>query len=81
MDAGPTVLNFDSADAPPEQLAAAQDAGLRYVADTEPGFARRQFGDWFEYYDERGREISDDAVIERIDRLAIPPASALDRAG
>jgi len=74
MDAGPMVLNFDSAEIPPEQLAAAQVAGLRYVCDNEPGYARRRFGDWFEYYDERGREIEDDATIERIDRLAIPPA-------
>jgi DNA topoisomerase IB len=73
MDSG-LVLNFDVAEVPPEQLAAAEDAGLRYVADTGPGFARRRFGDWFEYYDERGREISDDATIERIERLAIPPA-------
>jgi DNA topoisomerase IB len=61
-------------DVPPEQLAAAEEAGLRYVMDDEPGYARRPFGDWFEYYDERGREIEDDGTIERIDRLAIPPA-------
>src|SRR4249919_1913190 len=75
MDSG-LVLNFDAAEVPPEQLAAAEDAGLRYVSDTGPGLARRRFGDWFEYYDERGREITDDATIERIDRLAIPPAYA-----
>jgi DNA topoisomerase IB len=61
-------------DVPPEQLAAAEEAGLRYVMDDEPGYARRPFGEWFEYYDERGREIEDDGTIERIDRLAIPPA-------
>ena len=74
MDAGLTVFTVDNAEIAPEQLAAAQDAGLHYVIDTEPGYARRAFGDWFEYYDERGREIEDDATIERIDALAIPPA-------
>ena len=74
MDVGPTILRFDPAEAPPEQLAAAEEAGLRYVADTEPGFSRRAFGEWFEYYDERGREIEDDAIIQRINALAIPPA-------
>jgi DNA topoisomerase IB len=74
MDAGLTVFTVDNPEIAPEQLAAAQDAGLHYVADTDPGYTRRAFGDWFEYYDERGREIQDDAIIERIDRLAIPPA-------
>jgi len=74
MDAGPTFVSLDPPEALPEQLAAAADAGLHYVTDTDPGYARRRFGDWFEYYDERGREIEDEAVIARIDALAIPPA-------
>ena len=74
MDAGTTVFTVDIAEAAPEQVAAAQEAGLRYVSDTEPGYTRRRFGDWFEYFDEIGREIEDDATIERIDALAIPPA-------
>jgi len=74
MDAGLTVITVDNPEIAPGQLAAAQQAGLRYVVDTDPGYTRRAFGDWFEYYDERGREIEDDATIERIDALAIPPA-------
>jgi DNA topoisomerase IB len=74
MDAGLTVFTVDNAEIAPEQLAAAEDAGLRYVVDTDTGYTRRAFGDWFEYYDEQGREIADDATIERIDALAIPPA-------
>jgi DNA topoisomerase IB len=74
MESGLTILSLDPVEASPEQLAAAEDAGLRYVADTEPGYARRAFGDRFEYYDERGREIEDDATIQRIDALGIPPA-------
>jgi DNA topoisomerase IB len=73
MDNAFTVVTVEI-DVPPEQLAAAEEAGLRYVVDDEPGYARRAFGEWYEYYDERGREIEDDGTIERIDRLAIPPA-------
>jgi DNA topoisomerase-1 len=73
MDHAFTVVTIE-VDVPPEQLAAAEEAGLRYVIDDEPGFSRRAFGEWFEYYDERGREIDEDGTIERIDRLAIPPA-------
>jgi DNA topoisomerase IB len=64
----------DEVELPLEEIADAHEAGLRYVTDAEPGYARRAFGDWFEYYDERGREIEDEGTIERIDRLAIPPA-------
>jgi DNA topoisomerase IB len=74
MDNAPIVLSVDMEDVSPEQLAAAHDAGLRYVIDDEPGYSRLPFGEWFDYYDERGREILDDSVIERIDALAIPPA-------
>jgi len=74
MDIAPIVLTVDTEDVSPEQLAAAHDAGLRYVTDDEPGYSRLPFGEWFDYYDERGREILDDAVIARIDALAIPPA-------
>ena len=35
-----TVFTVDVADVPPEQLAAAEEAGLRYVMNEEPGFAR-----------------------------------------
>ena len=74
MEGAITLVTVDTAEVPPEQLAAAEEAGLRYVCDGEPGYARRAFGDWFEYYDEQGREIDEDGTIERIDRLAIPPA-------
>src|SRR6476646_1179533 len=74
MDNAPILLTVDTSDVPPEQLAAAHDAGLRYVIDDEPGYSRLPFGEWFDYYDERGREILDEAVIARIDALAIPPA-------
>jgi DNA topoisomerase IB len=58
---------------PPEAQAAA-DAGLRYVSDTEPGLRRRRAGKGFVYLDAKGRRITDDATLERIRALAIPPA-------
>ena len=39
------------------------------------GWARRgSKSRGFRYYDAKGREISDDAILERIDKLRIPPA-------
>src|SRR5688572_31455586 len=58
----------------PVQLAAAREAGLHYVNDNAPGYTRRRAGDWFEYFDEGGRRIDDEALVRRLDRLAIPPA-------
>src|SRR5215211_906707 len=53
---------------------AAEDAGLRYVSDDQPGYTRKQKGDEFEYYDTKGALITDEAKLLRIKRLAIPPA-------
>jgi DNA topoisomerase IB len=47
---------------------------LRRVDPSRPGFTRRKRGKGFEYLDQRGRRIDDDATIERIRKLAIPPA-------
>ena len=46
---------------------------LRYVDDLEPGLHRIRRGRGFEYRDPRGRAPGD-AAVERIRRLAIPPA-------
>jgi DNA topoisomerase I len=51
----------------------ARAAGLRYVSDREPGFARRRRGKGFQYTDADGRPLSREQV-ERIEALAIPPA-------
>jgi DNA topoisomerase-1 len=53
---------------------AAEEAGLRYVSDDQPGYSRKQKGDDFEYFDTKGKPISDEARLLRIKRLAIPPA-------
>ncbi len=53
---------------------AAEEAGLRYVSDEQPGYTRKAKGDDFEYFDTQGKRITDEARQLRIRRLAIPPA-------
>jgi DNA topoisomerase-1 len=57
-----------------EPTEAAEEAGLRYVDDDQPGYTRRAKGDDFEYFDTEGKPIRDGQRILRIKRLAIPPA-------
>lgn len=54
-------------------LPTAQEAGLRFVNDSEPGISRRQVGKTFRYLGADGR-IEDAATMARIRSLAIPPA-------
>ena len=54
--------------------AAAEEAGLRYVSNEQPGYTRKHKGDGFEYFDTEGKPIKDEQRILRINRLAIPPA-------
>ncbi len=53
---------------------AAEEAGLRYVNDEQPGYTRKRKGKSFEYFDTEGKPIRDEARLLRIRRLAIPPA-------
>ena len=48
--------------------------GLVYVADTSPGIVRRRRGKGFSYHGLAGQPVRDGAELERIRRLAIPPA-------
>ena len=57
----------------PNRQAAAQ-AGLRYVDDSAPGITRRRAGKGFAYADPDGDPVRDDATLDRIRKLAIPPA-------
>ena len=59
---------------PAQAQRAATDAGLRYVSDRDPGLRRRRAGSGFRYYDARGAIVRDAATLERIRRLAVPPA-------
>jgi Topoisomerase IB len=57
-----------------DPLDSAEAAGLRYVSDGSPGIHRRRAGRGFGYVGPDGRRVRDRAVLERIRRLAIPPA-------
>src|SRR2546421_2152912 len=52
----------------------AEEAGLRYVSDEQPGYTRKRKGKSFQYFDTAGKLIRDEARLLRIRRLAIPPA-------
>lgn len=52
----------------------AEEAGLRYVSDDQPGYTRKPKGDDFEYFDTDGKAIRDETRVLRIQRIAIPPA-------
>src|SRR6266581_5656134 len=57
-----------------ESAEAATEAGLHYVSDDRPGYARRANNGEFEYLDTQGKRIRDEQRLLRIKRLAIPPA-------
>ena len=47
---------------------------LHYVDDTQPGLRRKKLRGKFIYLDAQGERIRDQAEIDRINKLAIPPA-------
>ena len=47
---------------------------LRRVDCSSPGIVRRRRGRGFEYLDQNGNRVTDEAVLARIGQLAIPPA-------
>ncbi|MBE7209553.1 MAG: DNA topoisomerase IB [Gluconacetobacter diazotrophicus] len=69
--AGVATRDGDSGLGPRE---AARAARLHYVDPGKPGFTRRKTGTGFAYADADGRKVSDTGVIERLRKLAIPPA-------
>ncbi|MDR7193658.1 DNA topoisomerase IB [Luteimonas terrae] len=57
-----------------DNVRAARLAGLRWVSDELPGLSRRRAGKGFSYRDPDGKPVRDRATLERVRRLAIPPA-------
>jgi DNA topoisomerase I len=55
-------------------LDAADTADLSYVSDQEPGISRRATARGFTYLDPDGKRVSDPETLDRIRKLAIPPA-------
>jgi len=52
----------------------ALEAALVYCCDSESGIVRRRAGKGFCYTGRNGARIRDPAVLDRIKRMAIPPA-------
>ncbi|WP_284616667.1 DNA topoisomerase IB [Aquabacterium humicola] len=50
--------------------------GLVWVTDQMPGIRRRRRGQGFVYIDPQGSPVRDSATLQRIRRLAVPPAYA-----
>ncbi len=59
---------------PPDAESLTIDGSLRYVSDDQPGIRRRRAGKGFHYRDAKGGRVSDARALDRIARLAIPPA-------
>jgi DNA topoisomerase-1 len=59
---------------PADPREAAESAGLVYVSDEERGIRRERRGDAVEYFRPGGERVRDEAMLERIRKLAIPPA-------
>jgi DNA topoisomerase-1 len=57
-----------------EILDLVESAGLRYLMDSEPGFARRRLKSGFRYLDHKGTLLREKQHRERIEALKIPPA-------
>src|SRR5687768_14496626 len=60
--------------APESIVDLAEACGLVYVNDNVPGITRKRSGSGFAYYWTDGTLIKDRRLIQRIKKLAIPPA-------
>src|SRR5688572_12609543 len=58
----------------PDNAQAARSAGLVYVTDRMAGIHRVRRGRGFRYVDRQGRIVRSRGDLDRIARLAIPPA-------
>ncbi|GAA4309088.1 DNA topoisomerase IB [Mucilaginibacter gynuensis] len=52
----------------------AKAVGLRYVADTTPGYTRKKAGKGWSFYDAEGKLVKDKELVTRFTKLVIPPA-------
>ena len=65
---------IDKIEIAPDPVEVAEEAGLRYISDDQPGYARKRKGDDFEYFDTDGKKIRDETRLLRIKRIGVPPA-------
>ncbi len=57
-----------------DPVESAHAAGLRYVTGTGPGIIRKKRASGFLYFDSAGKQVRDEATLDRIRSLVIPPA-------
>jgi DNA topoisomerase-1 len=69
-----TLGDADGSRAMVDPRDAAESIGLRYVTDEQPGIRRQKRGKGFRYLLPSGKPVADPATLERIRKLAIPPA-------
>ena len=65
---------FAIEDVVPPSVVSAEEAGLRFVADDEPGISRHRSGNSFRYKSSSGAVLRDERTLARIRNLVIPPA-------
>lgn len=58
----------------PDEVKSAEQAGLRYLIPKGQGIRRRRAGQGFTYIDSKDEPITDEATLQRIRSLVIPPA-------
>jgi DNA topoisomerase-1 len=68
------LFDSSSSDVIVDPRDAAENAGLVYVSDEEPGIHRKKAGKGFTYIRPGGGKVEDEATLKRIRKLAIPPA-------
>lgn len=64
----------DSTDIAVDPVESARLAGLHYVTDTRPGITREKWRDHFRYFGPSREPVTDERILDRIKKLAIPPA-------
>jgi DNA topoisomerase-1 len=64
----------DTVDLNPASTADVKSAGLAYVSDLDPGLSRQKASGGFTYRRPDGRSVTDEPSLDRIRKLAIPPA-------
>jgi DNA topoisomerase-1 len=52
----------------------AKAVGLRYASDSTPGYTRKKAGKGWSFYDKDGTLVKDKELVERFNKLVIPPA-------
>ena len=47
---------------------------LRHSSDSEPGYTRKRHGRYWQYFDEKGKRVTNRDEIDRLNAIALPPA-------